>query len=139
MRLDPVAVLDACLGAVGHGVLGDRPPGDGAWTSVPVVYLVEGASIVIPIDAVKPKSGRRLQRSANLDGGRPGRLLVEHYEDDWSQLWWVRVHGRAREAVPTPGSSWRSGAPSPPTAPRARSRAWSCWRATPSRAGRRRP
>jgi hypothetical protein len=26
---------------------------------------------------------------------------VDHYEDDWSRLWWVRVHGRAREASPT--------------------------------------
>ena len=22
-------------------------------------------------------------------------LLVDHYDDDWSQLWWVRVRGRA--------------------------------------------
>ena len=28
-------------------------------------------------------------------------LLVDHYEADWSQLWWVRVHGRAHEAAPT--------------------------------------
>ena len=93
MRLDPVACWTR-LGAVGHGVLGTVHPARGV-DAVPVVYLVEGASIVIPIDAVKPKSGRRLQRLANLDGDDRAVLLVEHYEDDWSQLWWVRLRGRA--------------------------------------------
>ena len=23
-------------------------------------------------------------------------ILVDHYEDDWSRLWWVRLRGRAR-------------------------------------------
>ena len=23
-------------------------------------------------------------------------VLVDHYEDDWSRLWWVRLRGRAR-------------------------------------------
>ena len=22
-------------------------------------------------------------------------MLLDHYDDDWSQLWWVRVRGRA--------------------------------------------
>ena len=28
-------------------------------------------------------------------------LLVDHYDDDWDELWWVRVHGHAHEAEPT--------------------------------------
>jgi hypothetical protein len=58
---------------------------------------------VIPIDTVKPKRGSRLQRLRNLNGDDRTVLLVEHYDDDWSQLWWVRVHGKAREAEPTSG------------------------------------
>jgi hypothetical protein len=27
-------------------------------------------------------------------------LLAEHYDDDWSRLWWVRAHGTAHEAGP---------------------------------------
>jgi PPOX class probable F420-dependent enzyme len=28
---------------------------------------------------------------------RPGvTILVDHYEDDWSRLWWIRLRGRAR-------------------------------------------
>jgi PPOX class probable F420-dependent enzyme len=23
-------------------------------------------------------------------------ILVDHFEDDWSRLWWVRLRGRAR-------------------------------------------
>jgi hypothetical protein len=23
-------------------------------------------------------------------------VLIDHYEDDWSRLWWVRLRGRAR-------------------------------------------
>ena len=23
-------------------------------------------------------------------------MLVDHYDDDWTQLWWVRLDGRAR-------------------------------------------
>ena len=23
-------------------------------------------------------------------------VLVDHYEDDWSGLWWIRLRGRAR-------------------------------------------
>jgi PPOX class probable F420-dependent enzyme len=24
-------------------------------------------------------------------------ILVDHYEEDWSRLWWVRIDGRALE------------------------------------------
>ncbi len=27
-------------------------------------------------------------------------VLVDHYEDDWSRLWWVRADGRARVLLP---------------------------------------
>ena len=43
----------------------------------------------------KPKSTTRLARLADI--ARTGRatLLVDHYEDDWSRLWWVRISGPA--------------------------------------------
>ncbi|MDQ1377689.1 MAG: hypothetical protein QOE15_1862 [Acidimicrobiaceae bacterium] len=50
---------------------------------------------MIPIDAVKPKRSARLQRLANIEGDARCVLLVDHYEDDWSQLWWVRLHAMA--------------------------------------------
>ena len=44
----------------------------------------------------KPKSGRPLRRVANLEANRVFSLLVDHYADDWSSLWWVRVDGHGR-------------------------------------------
>lgn len=100
MRLD----ADACwerLGPHGHGVLGTVHPDRGV-DAVPVVFVVANHQIIIPVDTVKAKSGARLQRLANLGADDRGVLLVDHYADDWTQLWWVRVHGRGTEREATP-------------------------------------
>jgi PPOX class probable F420-dependent enzyme len=47
------------------------------------------------VDA-KPKRSRRLQRVENVRARPDVTVLVDHYEDDWSRLWWVRMRGRAR-------------------------------------------
>lgn len=99
MRLD----ADDCwerLGSWGHGALGTVHPVRGV-DAVPVVFVVQDGRIVLPIDTVKAKSGRRLQRLVNLEADDRCMLLVDHYDQDWSRLWWVRVHGRASEADPT--------------------------------------
>ena len=46
------------------------------------------------VDA-KPKTTRRLRRLANIEGNPEVSLLVDHYADDWTRLWWVRVDGVA--------------------------------------------
>ena len=113
--MDTVACWER-LRAARHGVLGTVHATRGV-DAVPVVFIVDGNQdadeIVIPIDTVKPKAGGRLQRLRNLDGDERSVLLVEHYEDDWSRLWWVRVHGRAHEAEPTPGQLGRLAAAFP--------------------------
>jgi PPOX class probable F420-dependent enzyme len=43
----------------------------------------------------KPKSTQRLRRLANLRANPNAALLVDHYADDWSTLWWVRADGEA--------------------------------------------
>ncbi len=88
------------LGASGHGVLGTVHAARGVDT-VPVVFVVEDRQIVIPIDTVKPKRSARLQRLTNLEVDDRCVLLVDHYDDDWSKLWWVRVHGRGAEQAAT--------------------------------------
>jgi PPOX class probable F420-dependent enzyme len=69
--------------------------------AVPVVFAVAQGLIAVPIDTVKPKRHVRLARLENLR--RDGRcvLLVDRYADDWSELWWVRVHATA-EIAPSP-------------------------------------
>jgi hypothetical protein len=93
MQLAPEA-CEARLGTSGHGVLGTVHPERGV-DAVPVVYVVVDGEVVMPIDTVKPKADRRLQRLVNLDADDRAVLLVEHYHDDWSRLWWVRVHASA--------------------------------------------
>ena len=62
---------------------------------VPVVFAVAGDVIYTAVDG-KPKSGRPLRRLANIAECPEVSLVVDHYEDDWSRLWWVRAEGTAR-------------------------------------------
>lgn len=66
----------------------------GAPHLVPVTFAVVGDVVWTAVDA-KPKSTRRLQRLTNVAAHPAVSLLVDHYGDDWSSLWWVRADGRA--------------------------------------------
>ena len=61
---------------------------------VPVAFALLGETIVTAVDA-KPKSTPALKRLDNVRATGRASLLVDHYEEDWSRLWWVRVDGRA--------------------------------------------
>lgn len=67
---------------------------DGRPHLVPVVFAVSGDLVWSAVDD-KPKSTRALQRLANVEANPSVALLVDHYDDDWTQLWWVRAEGRA--------------------------------------------
>ena len=83
------------LGDRGHGVLATAHPERGV-DAVPVVYaVIDGRELVVPIDTVKAKSTTRLQRLTNVERDARCALLVDEYDDDWSKLWWVRVHATA--------------------------------------------
>src|SRR5690348_1391752 len=64
---------------------------------VPIVFAVAGDEIVSAVDA-KPKRTTALRRLANVRENPRVALLADHYEDDWSALWWVRADGTARVA-----------------------------------------
>lgn len=83
-----------------HGVLGTLNATRGV-DAVPVVFAIEDRRIVLPVDTVKAKRSPRLQRAANLESDPRCVLLVDEYNDDWSRLWWVRVHAHGFEAAPT--------------------------------------
>jgi PPOX class probable F420-dependent enzyme len=61
---------------------------------VPVVFAVDGDTVVIAIDH-KPKARRDVRRLANIRANPAVSLLVDHYDEDWTTLWWVRVDGTA--------------------------------------------
>jgi PPOX class probable F420-dependent enzyme len=58
---------------------------------VPVVFVVDGSTLVVPIDTVKAKTTNRLRRIENLEREPLATLLVDHRDDDWERLWWVRA------------------------------------------------
>ena len=66
----------------------------GAPHVVPVVFAVHHDVVYTAVDA-KRKSTQRLRRLANIEGNPQVSMIVDHYADDWSQLWWVRADGRA--------------------------------------------
>ena len=68
---------------------------------VPIVFALDGEVIYTAVDG-KPKSTARLQRLANIEANPRVSILVDHYADDWSQLWWVRADGVATVAAEGP-------------------------------------
>jgi PPOX class probable F420-dependent enzyme len=67
---------------------------DGAPHLVPVVFAVHNDVVYTAVDA-KRKSTQRLRRLANIENNPQVSMLVDHYDDDWTQLWWVRADGVA--------------------------------------------
>lgn len=67
---------------------------DGVPHVVPVVFAVVDDMVYTAVDA-KRKSTHKLRRLANIEANPRVCLLVDHYDDDWTQLWWVRVDGVA--------------------------------------------
>jgi len=63
---------------------------------VPVCYAFDGSRFYTPLDE-KPKrvADRSLQRVRNIEVRPDVALLVDRYDDDWSHLGYVLVHGHA--------------------------------------------
>ena len=70
---------------------------DGRPHCVPCCFTLSGSGEVVysAVDA-KPKSTPALLRLDNLRANPSASLLVDHYGEDWSALWWVRIDGTAR-------------------------------------------
>jgi PPOX class probable F420-dependent enzyme len=92
-EMDPAAVFAqspvAMLATVGT---------DGAPHLVPVVFAVhndgEQSVVYTAVDA-KRKTTKRLQRLTNIEANPRVSMLVDNYDEDWTQLWWVRADGVA--------------------------------------------
>ncbi|MFB9250122.1 TIGR03668 family PPOX class F420-dependent oxidoreductase [Sphaerisporangium melleum] len=67
---------------------------DGRPHLVPVTFALEGERIVTAVDH-KPKSGAWLRRLRNIQVNPNVCVLVDHYDEDWTALWWVRADGFA--------------------------------------------
>ncbi len=69
--------------------------GEGRPHLVPCCFVLRDETVYTAVDD-KPKSTRALRRLDNIMANGSACLLVDHYEEDWSALWWVRLDGVAR-------------------------------------------
>lgn len=67
---------------------------DGQPHIVPITFAVDGDVIYSAVDS-KPKSTPRLRRLSNIHANPRVAVLADHYDEDWSALWWVRADGMA--------------------------------------------
>ena len=67
----------------------------GAPHVVVICFALEADTLYFAVDA-KPKRTRDLMRLRNIAAHPAVSVLVDHYEEDWRRLWWVRLDGEAR-------------------------------------------
>jgi PPOX class probable F420-dependent enzyme len=67
---------------------------DGMPHLVPVTFSLDGDHIVTAVDH-KPKKTTDLRRLRNIRANPKVCVLVDHYDEDWTRLWWVRADGLA--------------------------------------------
>jgi PPOX class probable F420-dependent enzyme len=72
---------------------------------VVVTFAIEGDHIFTAVDA-KPKRTRDLKRLRNIRAEPRVAVLADHYEDDWTHLWWVRADATA-EIIEDPAAMAR--------------------------------
>jgi PPOX class probable F420-dependent enzyme len=72
---------------------------DGRSHMVPFCYVLAGELLYSAVDSKKKRS-TRLRRLENVRRDPRVTVLVDHYEEDWSRLWWVTLAGRAQELDP---------------------------------------
>jgi PPOX class probable F420-dependent enzyme len=62
---------------------------------VPIVFAIDNGTLYFAVDK-KPKKTTDLMRLRNIAANPAVSVLVDHYEGDWTKLWWVRADGTAR-------------------------------------------
>jgi PPOX class probable F420-dependent enzyme len=68
---------------------------DGRPHLVPLCFALDGDVLYSAVDE-KPKRSKRLQRLENIRNRPDVAVIVDHYEEDWTRLWWVRLDGTAQ-------------------------------------------
>jgi PPOX class probable F420-dependent enzyme len=68
---------------------------DGTARLVPITFVLLDGLVCSAVDEVKPKRSTQLARLADVRRDPRAAVLVDHYAEDWTQLWWVRIDGTA--------------------------------------------
>ena len=92
---------------------------------VPICFALDGETLYSAVDE-KPKRSKQLKRLENIRRRPEVTVLVDHYEEDWSRLWWVRLDGTAtvveegperERALELLGAKYHQYRTEPPTGP----------------------
>jgi PPOX class probable F420-dependent enzyme len=94
LRQDQAVVDDSRLNSARVARLATTDP-DGRPHLVPIVFALDGDTLYTAVDK-KPKRSTKLRRIENARIRPDVTILVDHYEEDWGRLWWIRLRGRAR-------------------------------------------
>lgn len=78
---------------------------DGRPHLVPIAFALDGDLLHSAVD-YKPKRTQRLRRLANIAANPAVSVLADHYDEDWTRLWWVRADGVARVVEPDEGGEY---------------------------------
>jgi PPOX class probable F420-dependent enzyme len=78
---------------------------DGRPHLVPVTFALAAEDLIVTAVDHKPKRSTDLQRLRNVGTNPEVSLLVDHYDDDWEALWWLRVDATARVVLEEPSRS----------------------------------
>ena len=79
---------------------------DGRPDIVPITFALVDRVLYSGVDH-KPKRSRELVRLANIERDPRVTVLVDHYDENWSKLWWCRLRGEG--AVVTGGADFDQG------------------------------
>ena len=111
---------------------------DGAPHVVPICFALEGDTLVTAIDA-KPKRSGVMARLRNIESDPRVAVLADSWDEDWTQLWWVRLDGEASIGDSSRARAllcdrYRQYAEQPPEGPViiVRILSWNGWQAQPA-------
>jgi PPOX class probable F420-dependent enzyme len=116
--------------------------GHGRPHAVPVVFVLADDIVYTAVDG-KPKRTTALRRLENIAANPRAAVLVDHYGDDWTSLWWVRAdgtgrildaaHSEGRDAIERLTAKYRQYREQPPGGPVLAIDVdrWSSWAASP--------
>ena len=59
------------------------------------MFALDGDTLYSAVDR-KPKRSSKLRRIENARARPDVTVIIDHYEENWGCLWWIRLRGRAR-------------------------------------------
>lgn len=75
--------------------------------ALPIVFARVARQLFSPVDG-KPKKSVRLARLVHVEREPRVGLVIDRYDADWQQLWWVKLRTRAEVVVDGAHPAWQA-------------------------------